>query len=262
MESTAKIIQAQKVSNIIPFSFVVEEHKNNIEENITHCNKPSLSGKSCEVYAFRTEEEIQKMIEVLDQHIVNALDENKRQIAYRNKLLFVIGINVGLRASDLRLLKYSFFFEVNDNYNIVFKDYYTIQPKKTKKTKKFVKIFLNQTVKKMITDYINEYPVNDLNDYLFISRKGDEPILERTLWRIIKETADEAGIKQNIGSHSLRKTWGYWCWHNAEDKNKALVILQECFNHSSSLTTMKYIGLVDEEKSEMYNSIELGFDYI
>ena len=100
MESTAKVIQIQKVSNIIPFSFVVEEHKNNIEENITHCNKSSLSGKSCEVYAFRTKEEIQKMIEVLDQHIVNALDENKRQIAYRNKLLFVIGINDYLLTSQ------------------------------------------------------------------------------------------------------------------------------------------------------------------
>ena len=101
-----------------------------------------------------------------------------------------------------------------------------------------------------------------MNDYLFASRKGDEPIVVQSLCRIIKDTAIEAGIKQNIGSHSLRKTWGFWCFHEAEDKNKALVILQRCFNHSSTQVTMKYIGLMDDEISDMYNSIELGFDMI
>ena len=46
------------------------------------------------------------------------------------------------------------------------------------------------------------------------------------------------------------------------DKSKALTILQKCFNHSSVETTLKYIGLLDSEIKEMYNSIELGMEYI
>ena len=221
-----------------------------------HCNK--VAGVSSEVYAFTSEEEIKSMVNVLDKHIEEAPDENKKQIAYRNKMLFLIGINVGLRASDLRSLQYNFFFKDNGE----FKEFYTFQPKKQKKQGKFVKLYFNQTVKKAVTDYISKYPIEKMNNYLFQSRQGDKPITEAMLWKIIKDTAREAGIDKNIGSHSLRKTWGYHSWHNAKDKNKALVMLQQCFNHSSSLTTLRYIGVLDDEKKEMYESIELGLEFI
>ena len=70
------------------------------------------------------------------------------------------------------------------------------------------------------------------------------------------------GIEQNICSHSLRKTFGYHVWHNAEDKEKSLIILQTIFNHSSPMMTKKYIGLRDEEVSDVFNSLDLGLDYI
>lgn len=221
-----------------------------------HSNK--VSGKDTEVYAFKTKEEISSMINVFDRHITEAPDADKRQIACRNKMLFLIGMNVGIRGSDLRTLKWNFFFKDNGE----FKEFYTLQPKKQRKQHKFVKLYFNQTVKKAISDYVNEYPIEDMNGYLFQSRKGNEPIAVASLWRIIKESAAEAGIEQNIGSHSLRKSWGFWCWHEAEDKNKALVILQKCFNHSSTQVTLKYIGLLDDEISDMYYSIELGLDLL
>lgn len=221
-----------------------------------HCNK--VVGKDSEVYAFNTMEEIKTMIDTFNKRIKEAHDEDKKQIAYRNKLLFLIGINVGIRASDLRSLKWNFFLK-NDG---TFKEFYTFQPKKTKNKGKYVKLYFNNTVKKAITDYLDIYPVSDFDRYLFQSRKGDEPISVGGLWRIIKEAAEESGIEKNIGSHSLRKTWGYWVWHNAQDKNKALVMLQECFKHSSSSVTLRYIGLMDEEKKDMYESVDLGIDYI
>ena len=137
-----------------------------------------------------------------------------------------------------------------------------MQPKKTKKTGKFVKLYFNQAVKKAITDYIEEYPIEDMNEYLFKSRKGDGHITEISLGRIIKDVAEEVGIERNICSHSLRKTFGYFVYHNAEDKNNALVILQTIFNHSSPAITSKYIGLTDDEVSDVFNSLDLGLDYI
>lgn len=221
-----------------------------------HVNK--VAGISSEVYPFTTEEEIKAMIDVFNKRIDEAPDENKRQIACRNKMMFLIGINISLRASDLITLKWSFF--LNDNGE--FKESYIIMPKKTRKQKKFVTLYFNQAVKKAITDYIEEYPIKNMDEHLFKSRKGDKCITEISLGRIIKDAADEAGIEKNICSHSLRKTFGFWAWHNAEDKNKALVTLQMLFNHSDSITTMRYIGLLGSEIEEMFNSVDLGLDYI
>ena len=215
------------------------------------CNK--VAGVSSEVYPFTSQEEIKKMIDVFDKHVEEAPDENKRMIASRNKMLFLIGINVGLRASDLITLKWNFFY----NEDGTFKQFYSLMPKKKKR-----EIFFNQTVKKAIENFVSDYPIDDYNDYLFKSRKGDKCITEISLGRIIKETAEEAGIDKNICSHSLRKTWAYTIWHQAEDKNKALVMLQQCLAHSSSVMTMRYIGILDEEKKDMYESVEIGLDFI
>lgn len=224
----------------------------------THCNKKL--GKDAEVYAFRTQKEIQAMIDVFDSHINQASNNDRRKIAYRNKLLFLIGINVGIRASDLRMLKWSFFFDVVDG-EYVFKRFYSLQPQKQKKYKKYVKIFFNQAVQNAIKNYIDVYPIEDIDDYLFVSRNGGgfEPISVEMLWGIIKKAAKEAGIEQNIGSHSLRKTFGFWCWHESEDKDRALVILQQIFAHSSTQTTARYIGILDDEIEDMFG-IDLGLE--
>lgn len=221
-----------------------------------HTNK--VAGVSSEVYPFTSEEEIKAMIDVFNKRIDEATNDNQRQIASRNKMLFIIGINLGIRASDLCGLKYSFFMN-NDG---TFKDFYSLQPKKTRKTKKFVKLYFNQSVKKAITDYIEEYPFEDIDAYLFKSRKGDGSLSERGLWKIIVDATADAGIDKNVGSHTLRKTFGRFVFHNAEDKNKALVILQTIFNHSSPAITSKYIGLTDDEVSDVFNNLDLGLDYI
>ncbi|MBR5604257.1 MAG: tyrosine-type recombinase/integrase [Bacteroidales bacterium] len=252
-------------NRIIPFELIIggqkeKEVKYNKDGSVrkTKCNK--VAGQDSEVYAFKTKEEINAMIDVLNNHIDNAINDNQKQIAHRNKMLFLIGINIGIRGSDLRTLKWSFFFDKNDDETLKFKTFYVIQPMKQRKQKKFVKLFFNDAVKNAVNSYIEKYPIDNLDDYLFSSRKGDEPIEVSSLWRIIKNTAVEAGIEQNIGSHSLRKTFGFWCWHNSDDKNKALVILQQIFNHSSTQVTAKYIGILDDEIEDMFHSINLGLD--
>lgn len=264
--NTSTALVEYEYSNVIPFEVINSKGKKEVKYNKdgtinrSHCNR--IAGESSEVYAFQTKEEIADMIEVFDRHIEESANNEQRQIACRNKLLFIIGINVGIRGSDLRTLKWNFFFDKQEDGTMKFKKLYVLQPMKQRKQKKFVKLFFNQTVQTAINNYISEYPIENYDDYLFYSRKGDEPINVKSLWRIIKDAASEAGIEQNIGSHSLRKTWGFWCWHQAENKDKALVTLQQCFNHSSTQVTMRYIGLLDEEIEEMYNSIELGLDLI
>ena len=257
-------IRKQKTDNIITLSVVngklvkKPEVKHNKDGSIDKRHTNKVAGVSSEVYPYTSEEEIKSMIEVFNKRIKKASNENKKQIACRNKMLFLVGINLGIRASDLTSLKYSFFMDGNGK----FKEFYTLQPKKTRKTGKFVKLYFNQTVKKAISDYIKEYPIQDMDEYLFKSRKGDGAITERALWKIIVDATADAGIDKNVGSHSLRKTFGRFVFYNADDKNKALVVLQTIYNHSSPAVTSKYIGLTDDEVSDVFNSLDLGLDYI
>lgn len=254
-ETRAKVIDLSEVMKAMDKNKEVKLNKDGTVDK-RHCNK--VAGVSSEVYAFQSEAEIKAMIDAFDNKIDNAPDDDKRRIATRNKMLFVLGINLGVRASDLCGLKYSFFM----NADRTFKDYYSLQPKKTKKTGKYVKLYFNQTVKKAISEYLNNYPVEDLDEYLFKSRVGDGHITEKSLGRIIKDTATDVGIERNICSHSLRKTFGYFVYHNAEDKNNALIILQTIFNHSSPAITSKYIGLTDNEISDVFNTLNLGDEFI
>lgn len=214
------------------------------------------------------------MLDVFDKHIEETVTNEKEKIAKRNKLLFLIGINIGVRASDLRMLKWSYFFD-EDNYGCrSFKTHYSFCPKKTKKSSKFVTLKFNKTIKRVVENFVNEYPVDDLDTYVFISRKttgrkkendddvadskGCMPIAETSIGRIIKDAAKEAGIKQNICSHSLRKTWSYYIWNKSEDKNKTLVLLMKALGHSSTQITMRYIGILQDDLDQLYDS--LSFD--
>lgn len=254
MPKTNNIIELAVINGKLDVKLDVRYNK---DGSVDKRRSNRVSGVSSEVYPFNTQEEIKSMIDVFDKRIYEAANANQRQIACRNRMLFLIGINIGLRASDLITLKWNFFLDDNGD----FKEFYTLQPKKTRKQKKFVKLYFNNAAKKAVIDYINEYPVDNTDEYLFKSRKGNGAITERALWKIIVDAASDAGIKKNVGSHSLRKTFGFWAWHNAEDKNKALVTLQMLFNHSDGLTTMRYIGLLNSEIKDMFNNVDLGIEF-
>lgn len=235
-----------------------KEIKLNKDGSVNKVRPNKVAGVSSEVYPFISQEEIRTVINVLDNRINEAPDKNKRQIACRNKMLFLIGINLSLRISDLITLRWNFFLKDD----LTFRDYYKIQPKKTKKTGKFVTLYFNEVVKKAVIEYTEQYPIEHMDDFVFKSRKGNNAISERSVWQIIVDTSAEAGIERNVGTHSLRKTFGYHVWHNAEDKEKALVMLMTIFNHSSVVMTKKYIGIMNEEIEDVFNSLNLGLDYL
>ena len=257
-------IQKQKIDNVIQLKLVDgqlnkhQEIRYNKDGSIDKRHTNKVAGVSTEVYPFTTIEEIETMVNVFDKHIQNAENDSQKQIAYRNKMLFLIGINLSLRISDLINLKWNFFYKDD----MTLRDFYKIQPKKTRKIGKFVTLYFNDAVKMAVTQFVEQYPFEDINDYVFKSRKGNNPISERAVWKIIVDTGIEAGIEKNIGTHSLRKTFGYHVWHNAEDKEKSLVMLMIIFNHSSTTVTKKYIGVTNEEIECVFNELNLGINLI
>lgn len=178
----------------------------------------------------------------------------------RNELLFILGINVGLRISDILKLKISDLVKPNRK---TIKEYVIITEEKTGKTKKF---YLGDIVAKVIESYLKEYPKLDLDSYVFRSRRGDNSAITRQqAYRILNNAAEAVGLIERdrstnvilageIGTHTLRKTFGYHAYNNGT----SLELLMDIFNHSSKSQTWRYIGITEDQKKEVYLQSNLG----
>jgi len=81
----------------------------------------------------------------------------------------------------------------------------------------------------------------DPDDYLFPSKKGSH-ISTTQAYRSLQKAAKVLG-RDDIATHTMRKTFGYFYYRKTRD----LTFLQEIFNHSAPIITKRYIGLIQEE---------------
>lgn len=138
--------------------------------------------------------------------------------------------------------------DVSDNSKV------TVVEQKTKKIKKFT---LNRAAKEAVKLYLDSLGNYNLEDYLFRSQKGGH-LTVSSAHRIIKGIMRELGIKGNYGTHSLRKTFGYHLYTNNITSDAGFLnTLQKIFNHSSSLVTLRYIGITSEVIADAYKSLNL-----
>ena len=135
------------------------------------------------VEPIRDKETIQKMKDYFITH------------EFRDYLLFILGINTGLRISDLLKLKVS---DIRDKFHIVIKE------KKTGKEKKFV---LNPQVRAELNKFITN---KSDDEYLFSSKRNKSKAIDRSVvYDLLKKAANAVGLETAIGTHTLRKTFGY-----------------------------------------------------
>lgn len=141
----------------------------------------------------------------------------------RNLLLFTFGINSGLRISDILALNIG---DVKD------KNYIQIYEQKTGKYKKFP---LNLMLRTMFKQYTKgKADTEPLFQSIFKNR------LDRiSAYKILKSACKSANLECKVGTHTLRKTFGYHHYKQFKD----VAILQKIFNHSSQTVTLKYIGI-------------------
>ena len=59
------------------------------------------------------------------------------------------------------------------------------------------------------------------------------------------------GITENIGTHTLRKTFGYHAYQTGAD----LTVIQDIFNHSAPRVTLRYIGINRDQRDAVYLSL-------
>jgi len=164
----------------------------------------------------------------------------------RDELLFCFGIYTGLRISDILRVK------KNDVYK---KDFFLITEIKTQKSRKKSRKVMSKRripivpeLKRMISSYCKD--LKD-EDYLFKSRQGrNKPITRVRAYDILREAAHACGLSE-IGTHTLRKTFGYHMYQ--EDKDIAL--LQDIFGHSAPYITLKYIGVNQDAIDKAYSKL-------
>lgn len=162
----------------------------------------------------------------------------------RDWLLFVMGINSGLRVSDLLAMQIE---DVKNCSRIILRE------KKTGKSKDFP---VSDSCKKAIQEYLKATGLT--TGPLFPSRKtdgcqGSGSISRQQAYQILHEAARTVGIKVAIGTHTLRKTFGYWAFQQGVDVTR----IQQLLNHSAPSVTLRYIGITKDELDQVYINLNL-----
>lgn len=175
---------------------------------------------------------------IRDKEVIKEIKEYLKEKSERNYILFLFGINTGLRIGDILKLK------VKDvqGWSI------HIREGKTKKPKE---VRMPPELKKAVRKYVEGKPKND---WLFPSRVKDrktgktKPITSGMAYIILQDVAEEFGLER-IGCHSMRKSYGYHFYK----KHKDLAALQLVLNHSHPNVTLRYIGIT-QDKINNYQS--------
>ena len=164
----------------------------------------------------------------------------------RYYLMFMLGIRTGLRITDILELRVS---DVRDS-NKKLKTHIVIKENKTSKRKR---IKVHKELKQLLIEHI-EGKLD--NEFIIQSNMKDKfgetkPISRQRAWGVLKIAADFVGV-DDLGCHSMRKTFGYHYYK----KTKDIALLQNIFNHSSSAITLRYIGITDDLLDKAYDNIE------
>ena len=200
----------------------------------------------------RNVEDIDKIKKYFDEKIRCADTLLHEQRWAMKRMVFICGINWGLRVSDLVNVKWEKIFESDDGE--VFLDWRNVKEEKTGKIKR---LYCNESVQNTILDYINRYNINHIGeDFVFTSSQsgGTKPISDTTVGNMIKDACKECGIKGNYYTHSLRKTYAYQMYMALERRSDPLALpkVQKMLNHRNQSDTLKYLGLQYQMEKEMH----------
>ncbi|MBQ6960895.1 MAG: tyrosine-type recombinase/integrase [Clostridia bacterium] len=158
-------------------------------------------------------------------------DEHRNRGGISWYLLLLLGFNTALRIGDICQLRVR---DVRDQERVrVIAD----------KTDKLTNIPLQETARKAIGGLLRGL---DAEDYVLTSRqKGRKdgrvkPVSRQRCYAIVQEIAKRAGFTEQVGCHTMRKTFAL-NFYRASGGD--LAKLQKVLNHSSQEATLHYLGL-------------------
>lgn len=194
---------------------------------IKNPNHPKL-GSSIKVEPIRDKKAIQRIKKLLrDQP--------------RDLCLFTLGINTAFRANELLAIKLGAVRHLQPG---------DVLERKQSKTNKYRGVILNPSAYAAIQVWLNSQKGQTLgdDDYLFTGKRGVLSV--SSVSTMVKMWCQNVGLKGNYGSHTLRKTWGYW---QRKERGTAIPLLMEAFRHATQRQTLDYLGIEATEIAEIYD---------
>jgi integrase len=152
-----------------------------------------------------------------------------------------------LRISDILDLKYENIF-TNNPGKPFFREYVVVTEKKTHKKVYFK---LSGQLRDDLKSYVIKNKLQN-GDFIFFSHNNKSKQLDRTNWWRVMKKLQTIFHTSNLGSHSLRKTFGYHYYQETKD----IAGLMKILNHSSQKITLRYIGIEQENINIAYESIQ------
>jgi integrase len=155
--------------------------------------------------------------------------------------VWVVGVNLALRISDLLSIRYS---DINNGRLRI----------KESKTNKSVDIPLNEKAAAVVEVIMNKYPDDE---YLFQSRSSRnlsgrvKPLSRQSISAAFKDVGSMVDVQ--LSSHSLRKTRGYFLYKKTND----IARVSKMLRHSNTGVTLRYIGLTKMDVDSDFNELVL-----
>ncbi len=156
----------------------------------------------------------------------------------RNRSLFMLGVSVGGRISELLALKIG---DVWQNRQPVSDLLFKKGVVKGKETSRMVPVNTDgqKAIREVIAQHIKRDRELDPQRVLFISRQGGEALSRSQAHRILEAAFTKAGLNGKLATHSLRKTFAQRCFDACGD----IYQVSELLGHKDVETTKRYIGI-------------------
>ena len=155
----------------------------------------------------------------------------------RDRCLFTLGINTAYRANELLSIRVRQVRSLNVG---------DVLELKQSKTHKYRPVTLNGMATSAIQTWLETSQLQD-EDNLFTGQRGCLTVT--TVSTMVKTWCQDVGLKGNYGSHTLRKTWGYW---QRTERGTAIPLLMEAFGHATQRQTLAYLGIQSDEIAQIY----------
>lgn len=192
------------------------------------------------------------------QILTQVLDCLKNDFKYgqRNYCIFQVGKATMLRVSDVISLKKS---DVFDQDGQIMKNAYIVD----QKTKKQNTLYLRPVEKDLLVyqNWLMRYqmlhPAMKVYDspWLFPSFADPEKhIAGHTYYEVMQKVGDLLGLNY-LGTHTMRKTGAYRVY---EQSHHNIGLVMKLLNHSSEAVTLAYLGLDQESREQILDSIDFG----
>ena len=160
--------------------------------------------------------------------------------AIRNRSLFMLGVSVGGRISELLALKVKDVWQNSKPVKDLLFDRNIVKGSEVSRAVP-VNADGRAAIEALIAWHTQQYTAINATRPLFPSRKGKgmKPMTRIAAHNVLKPAFEAAGLNGKLGTHSLRKSYAQRLYEQTND----IYAVQEMLGHKSVVTTQRYLGV-------------------